>query len=204
MYRIIGSDGQERGPVTAEQIRQWLAEGRIDATARVSAEGSGEWKSLSEFPELAGAAVRQAAPVNRSPASMPDRSPSDLVRGPATGLLVTAIVGVVLMVVSILLNLLGVGMGLQQTTSDAWMNVFSGTIGIIFNIIGIGIGAVIFIGAQKMKRLESYNWAMAASIIALIPCISPCCLLGLPFGIWALVVLAKPEVKNAFQPTGNL
>jgi hypothetical protein len=32
----------------------------------------------------------------------------------------------------------------------------------------------------------------------MIPCISPCCLLGLPIGIWALVVLLKPEVKAAF------
>jgi hypothetical protein len=40
---------------------------------------------------------------------------------------------------------------------------------------------------------------MAASIIAMIPCVSPCCLLGLPIGIWALVVLMKPEVKSAFH-----
>jgi hypothetical protein len=80
----------------------------------------------------------------------------------------------------------------------------SGTIGIVFSFIGIGIGAVILIGAQKMKRLESYNWAMAASIIALVPCISPCCILGLPFGIWALIVLGQPNMKNAFQHPGNL
>jgi len=40
---------------------------------------------------------------------------------------------------------------------------------------------------------------VAASIIAMIPCVSPCCCLGLPFGIWALVVLARPAVKSAFQ-----
>ncbi len=34
---------------------------------------------------------------------------------------------------------------------------------------------------------------------AMIPCVSPCCLLGLPLGIWALIVLVKPEVKAAFQ-----
>jgi hypothetical protein len=50
-----------------------------------------------------------------------------------------------------------------------------------------------------MKKLESYSFAMAAAIIAMIPCISPCCLLGLPFGIWALVVLGDGSVKAAFQ-----
>jgi hypothetical protein len=194
MYRIIGSDGIERGPVTAEQIRQWLAEGRIGTGARVLAEGSEEWRPLSVFPELMGMV-----------GSMPDPSAADKVKGPAIGLLVTAIVGIAIQVLSILLNFLGVGVGLQeQAAPDAFMNVLSGTIGIVFSFIGIGIGAVILIGAQKMKRLESYNWAMAASIIALVPCISPCCILGLPFGIWALIVLGQPNMKNAFQHPGNL
>ena len=37
-----------------------------------------------------------------------------------------------------------------------------------------------------------------AAIIAMIPC-HGCCILGLPFGIWALVVLSAPEVKAAFH-----
>jgi hypothetical protein len=51
-----------------------------------------------------------------------------------------------------------------------------------------------------MKNLQSYGLAMTASIVAMIPCISPCCILGLPFGIWALVILNRPEVKAAFRP----
>ena len=39
---------------------------------------------------------------------------------------------------------------------------------------------------------------MTASILAVVPCVSPCCLVGLPIGIWALVVLSKPEVKSQF------
>jgi hypothetical protein len=61
------------------------------------------------------------------------------------------------------------------------------------------MAVVIFMGAGKMKRLESYGFAMAVSIIAMIPCISPCCLIGLPMGIWALVVLLDPNVKAAFR-----
>jgi hypothetical protein len=50
-----------------------------------------------------------------------------------------------------------------------------------------------------MQQLTSHGLAMAAAIIAMIPCFSPCCVLGLPFGIWALVVLSKPEVKSQFH-----
>jgi hypothetical protein len=61
------------------------------------------------------------------------------------------------------------------------------------------MSVVVFMGASKMKNLQSYGFAMAATVIAMIPCIGPCCILGLPIGIWALVILLKPEVKGAFQ-----
>jgi prepilin-type processing-associated H-X9-DG protein len=54
MYKIIGADGQPYGPVTAEQLRQWIAEGRVNAQTQAQAEGSTEWKPLSAFPEFAG------------------------------------------------------------------------------------------------------------------------------------------------------
>lgn len=53
MYRIIGADGREYGPVGGEQLRQWIAEGRINAQTRVWVEGGGEWRLLVEFAEFA-------------------------------------------------------------------------------------------------------------------------------------------------------
>ncbi|OWK45051.1 hypothetical protein [Fimbriiglobus ruber] len=57
---------------------------------------------------------------------------------------------------------------------------------------------VVIVGGVKMKNLTSLAWARWASVLAMIPCVSGCCLLGLPIGIWALTVLAAPEVKAAF------
>jgi hypothetical protein len=57
---------------------------------------------------------------------------------------------------------------------------------------------LVLIGAAKMQSLRSFEFAFAAAILAMIPCLTPCCVLGLPFGIWALVVLNKPEVKSQF------
>ena len=48
-----------------------------------------------------------------------------------------------------------------------------------------------------MLRLRGYPWAGAAAILATIPW-SPSWVLGLPFGIWAIVVLGKPAVAEAF------
>ena len=55
MYKIIGADRAEYGPVSAEQIRQWLTEGRADSQTKVRGEGSEEWKPLAEVPEFAAA-----------------------------------------------------------------------------------------------------------------------------------------------------
>ena len=98
------------------------------------------------------------------------------------------------------MNLAGASfMAGSRMPQEAWANMFSGTIGVVSSIIGILVSGVIFLGAMKMKKLESYGFAMAATIIAMVPCFSPCCVLGLPIGIWALVVLLKPEVKSAFH-----
>ncbi len=70
MYRIIGGDGKEYGPVSADQMRQWVAEGRVNSQTRVQAEGQTEWRTFADFPELNAAPVPPvAAPVTPLPKS---------------------------------------------------------------------------------------------------------------------------------------
>src|SRR6266850_614532 len=61
MYKIIGADQKEYGPVTAEQLRQWIAQGRTTGQTRTQMEGSTGWKPLSEFPEFADTLAAKAA-----------------------------------------------------------------------------------------------------------------------------------------------
>ena len=75
-------------------------------------------------------------------------------------------------------------------------------VGIGYLVVGaLGVLASILeiVGGINMMRVRGYGMAMFGSILAMIPCISPCCLLGLVPGIWGLVVLMQPDVKNAFQ-----
>ena len=53
MYRIVGKDGQQYGPVTAEQLRGWIAENRANAQTLVQTDGSQEWKPLGSLAEFA-------------------------------------------------------------------------------------------------------------------------------------------------------
>jgi uncharacterized membrane protein len=52
MYKIIGADQNEYGPVSAEQILEWMDEGRVNGETLVQAEGSADWRPLSSYPEL--------------------------------------------------------------------------------------------------------------------------------------------------------
>jgi hypothetical protein len=52
MYKIIGADQREYGPISAEQLRQWIAEGRANAATLVQQEGQTGWRPLSTFPEF--------------------------------------------------------------------------------------------------------------------------------------------------------
>jgi hypothetical protein len=199
MYKIIGADGKEYGPITAEQLRQWIAEGRANAQTKILLEGTTDWRPLSEFPEFSVSPPR-TTPSLTGFAAPTSNVAAEQVSGPAVGLMVVAILGFVLQAISLLLSL-GVGASLltMPQNNQALANMFSGGLGVVSAIIGLLVSGLIFYGALKMKKLESQGLAMTASILAMIPCISPCCLIGLPIGIWAVVVLLKPEVKSAFH-----
>jgi hypothetical protein len=51
-YRIVGADGKTYGPVGLEQIRSWLAEGRVESRTPVHVEGTPAWTTLGLLPEL--------------------------------------------------------------------------------------------------------------------------------------------------------
>lgn len=116
--------------------------------------------------------------------------PLQAVKGPSIFLLVLGILNVL----NSLLNAFGFALsGLDNQSAIAGILVGGGV-----GFIGLAGAALIIFGAIKMKKLENYTLVMVASIIAMVPYLSSCCLLGLPAGIWSLVVLNKPEVKGAF------
>ena len=55
MYRIIGGDQKEYGPVRAEEVRGWIKQRRLNANSLVRSEGATDWKPLSSLPEFSGA-----------------------------------------------------------------------------------------------------------------------------------------------------
>lgn len=61
---------------------------------------------------------------------------------------------------------------------------------------------VMFVAAMRMRSLLGYGLAMAAAIMAILP-IYFCWPLGVPVGIWVLIILSRPNVRGAFGIAGK-
>ena len=49
MFKIIGADQREYGPVSEAQIRQWISDRRLNASSRAQRATGGDWQTLAEF-----------------------------------------------------------------------------------------------------------------------------------------------------------
>jgi hypothetical protein len=126
---------------------------------------------------------------------------SDQVSGPSVGLLITGILGAVLSFIGLIASLFrpGIESIKAQEFIGEYARIAQGAASVAFCFVGLLVAGFIIYASLKMKELTQWGLCVAASIIAMIPCISPCCIVGLPIGIWCLVVLTKPEVKTAFH-----
>lgn len=81
MYKIIGTDGKQYGPVAADEIRRWLAQNRINAQTLVLAEGTTDWKPLSAFPEFLGAGASTPPTIGPSSSATASRASNKIAAG---------------------------------------------------------------------------------------------------------------------------
>jgi ABC-type glycerol-3-phosphate transport system permease component len=137
------------------------------------------------------------------------QNPADMVKGPGLGLLIVGILGICFGLFGVLSSMLGFGAAHMQEMQDQgqqmpeWSKYFmgGGPLSIVMGVIGIASSVFVAYGGLQMQKVHSRSVCMIAAILAMIPCLSPCCPLGLPIGIWALIVLNKPEVRAGFGST---
>jgi hypothetical protein len=70
-YTIIGGDKKEYGPVSAEDVGQWIGEGRLNEESLVKTEGDAEFRRLADIPEFAGAFAAKIPPSPAPSAAPP-------------------------------------------------------------------------------------------------------------------------------------
>ncbi len=76
--------------------------------------------------------------------------------------------------------------------------VMWGIIGLLVLLLTLAPSLTLIVGGWRMRQGKSYGLSMVAAIIALLPC-SFGWIVGLPMGIWALIVLLDPEVREGFE-----
>jgi TM2 domain-containing membrane protein YozV len=68
MYKIVGVNGQQYGPVGADEIRRWIAENRVNAQSLIQPEGRQDWMPLGSLPEFAAGLKPAPPPIAMPPA----------------------------------------------------------------------------------------------------------------------------------------
>jgi hypothetical protein len=109
-----------------------------------------------------------------------------LLAGPAIGLMVAGILGLI---------------GPALIASNAFGGGGSGAY-VIGSMIGIVVTStwsiIVLVGASKMRSGDGYGRIMTCCIVAMLPC-NLMWILALPMAIWGLVVMKKPEVQKAIR-----
>jgi len=162
MFKILGGDGKEYGPVTAETLRQWVNEGRANAQTQVRAEGAANWVPLGQAPEFA--ALFSAPPIGMTSAvgGMP------VGRGRTSGMAITSLVMGILSIAScgltlILTSPLGLILGLvamskikkSQGQLTGWGLALAGTIVSGVSLLLIPIFAAMLLPALAKAKAKA-------------------------------------------------
>jgi hypothetical protein len=94
---------------------------------------------------------------------------------------------------------------LTREDKDAWIDALTfakdavqNPTAIISYVLNIVCALILMIGGIKMLQLSGPALPTISAVLAMIPCtVGCCCVPGLPVGIWALIVLNRPDVRAA-------
>ena len=164
MYKIIGGDRKEYGPVTQDELRRWIAEGRLNAQSLARAEGTTEWLPLAAFPEFA-----QSLSIRASAQPVATSGYAAVQSGPKTNSM--AVAGLIMGILSVTcglccygapFNLLGIIfslIALSQLKSDPISQQGRGVAiaGLILSILGIVVGALFFVLGVAMNSADIWR-----------------------------------------------
>jgi hypothetical protein len=113
MFKILGHDGREYGPISADVLRHWIAENRVNGETQVMSEGSSQWRPLRDVPEFSASVA--APPQFATPPSansginkvIPYRNVPALVGYYCAVFALIPIVGAVLGLIAVVLGIVG-------------------------------------------------------------------------------------------------
>lgn len=162
---------------------------------------------LAPLTRIASSAPRAVGATGQRPVVVQARSTDPIavdckrrVRLPALGLIAIACIGLANNAWGVRSVFTGVVENAKSGMSDVALGVFInlGAFAIYYYLATIPTALVVLAGGLRMLRAKGRPLAIAASVLAVVPCVSPFLWLGIPLGIWSLALLCDAEVKQAF------
>jgi hypothetical protein len=146
-----------------------------------------------------GGAAEEGQPVALGPegGAGPARTPAERLQVPVLFLLIS---GINQLVGALVILFLGLAVVVIHGVGD--VHILGVVMVLILGVAGAPLGVVVAAGALKMRKLKDYRYCRMSSILAMLP-LGLGFLFGIPFGVWGLLVLARPDVKAAFDSNGS-
>lgn len=142
--------------------------------------------------------MQSAVPKSGEPYSL-DKIRNEIA-APAIGLIGLSAITVALLVLALVFEMFLIASGAaDEMPREAVTKQSTEMVRSVWSFIMLIANVVILFGAVSMKNLKNYGFAKSAAGIACVPCIGPCFILGIPFGIMAFVVLSRFGVRDAFE-----
>lgn len=70
---------------------------------------------------------------------------------------------------------------------------------LVYSLVLFALAGTTLYGGIQLLRVRRWGWCLAACICAMIPNCECCFVIGIPFGVWGIVMLVQQDVKEAFR-----
>ena len=183
-YHFVGGDGKTYGPYTVDQMRQFMAENRLDRETQVSVDKE-VFMPAGSFPELLTAPIAQipTIPVQPGAVPMPGAKPGKI----QAIAIITLVQGIMAIIGALIWAL---------STFCFWVPFIYGLVyGIMATIKGSAM-----LGQNPWPAYQTVRTTAIMGIVNVINCDF---MFGMTGGIIILVFLNDPEVKAYIWSKGG-
>lgn len=193
-----------RTGISEEPPKPWSTPAAAPADTDISSEPSKPWSRPADM-EDEDRPSRRSRDDDDDFADVRRRRSADAggaVIAPAICMLIVALIGFGLSVFNVVAAVATAPPPVDPNAPPFLQEIMKGTHGVqaaVIQSVFAMLYAITILGSVQMMRRKTWGLALTVSIFSMINFASCCCILGLPFGIWSLITLVNPEVKDSFS-----
>ena len=120
-------------------------------------------------------------------------------RGPAIAMIVVAGVGAASQILAWGFDILLLSTGAIERFDNPDVKKMQIFVRMFLGVIVLANCAFSIWAGMHLQRLQQHQLCWLAAVLLCIPALGPCVCLGIPIGIWAITVLSRSEVAEAFD-----